>query len=59
MVKDGEWPYGIVFVRHESKEMGVGGREQVCDLRMIPGKVLVGAFRLCPWRGPRGYAHVR
>jgi len=59
VVKDRGWPDGIVSVRHESEETGIGGREQVCDLCLVSGKVLVGAFRLCPWRGPRGDAHVR
>jgi len=45
-VKDWGWPYRIVSVQHESEEMGVRGREQVGDLRMVPGKVLVGAVRL-------------
>jgi len=58
-VKDGGWPYGIVSVRHGSEETGVGDREQVDDLRMVPGKVLVGSFYLRRWRGPRGCAHIR
>ncbi len=46
VVKYGGWPDRIVSVRCESDDTGVGGREQVWELRRVPWKVLFGAFRL-------------
>jgi len=46
VAKYGGWPGGIVSVWHESEDMGIRGREQVCDLHMVPWKVLVVALHL-------------